>query len=78
MEPLNHFLGNVKIMSSFYEWPKTRSETNIFYREVFKLHDFWPELLKKYAYSYQFIYLYRTMYGVVTAMGDTAPKLAAW
>jgi len=30
------------------------------------MQDFWPELLKK------------TIYGFVTAAGDTAPKLAAW
>ena len=30
------------------------------------MKDFWPELFKK------------TIFGLVTAAGDTAPKLAAW
>jgi len=66
MEPLRHFVSHVQLMNSFYEWPKTRSEYNIFFKEVFRMQDFWPELFKK------------TMYGLVTAAGDTAPKLAAW
>ena len=49
MEPYKHFTSHVKIMHSFYEWPKTRSEYNIFFKEVFRLPDFWPELAKKYV-----------------------------
>jgi len=48
MEPINHFKSHVDIMNQFYEWPKTRAEYNIFFKEVFRLPDFWPELFKKY------------------------------
>ena len=48
MEPINHFKSHVDIMNQFYEWPKTRSEYNIFIKEVFRLPEFWPELFKKY------------------------------
>lgn len=65
-EPYKHFASHVKILNEFYEWPRTRSEYNIFFREVFRLEKFWPELGKK------------LVYGMVTAGGDTAPKLAAW
>jgi len=51
MEPFNHFSNHVKLMNQFYEWPKTRSEYNIFFKEVFRLPDFWPELFKKYDKS---------------------------
>lgn len=47
MEPINHFKSHVNIMNQFYEWPRTRSEYNIFFKEVFRLPDFWPELFKK-------------------------------
>lgn len=47
MEPINHFRNHVQIMNSFYEWPKTRSEYNIFFRETFRLPNFWGELGKK-------------------------------
>ena len=77
MEPLNHFKSHVSILNEFYEWPRTRSEYNIFFREVFKMEKFWPELLKKYKYINN-QNLYRTFFGLVTAAGDTAPKLAAW
>lgn len=53
-------------MNDFYEWPKTRMEYNIFFREVFRMPEFWPELIKK------------NIFGLVTVAGDTAPKLAAW
>ena len=46
-EPLNHFLNHVKILNQFYEWPKTRQEYNIFFKEVFRLPEFMPELAKK-------------------------------
>jgi len=54
------------VLNQFYEWPKTRSEYNIFFKEVLRLPDFWSELNKK------------LIYGLVTAGGDTALKLAAW
>lgn len=66
MEPINHFKNHVSIMNQFYEWPKTRSEYNIFFKEVFRLPDFWPELFKKVAF------------GLVAGGGDVAVKLAAW
>lgn len=50
-EPINHFWNHVKILNSFYEWPKTRSEYNIFFKEVFRLPDFWPELGKKLLFG---------------------------
>ena len=65
-EPLNHFRNNVKIMKHFYEWPKSTQEFNIFFREVFKLPEFWPELWKK------------TSFALVQAMGDVGLKLAIW
>jgi hypothetical protein len=48
MEPFNHFTNHVRLLNQFYEWPKTRSEYNIFFKEVFRLPEFWPELFKKY------------------------------
>ena len=47
MEPVNHFVNHVKILNQFYEWPRTTMERNIFFKEVFRLPDFWPELRKK-------------------------------
>ena len=44
---MNHFLSHVKLMNSYYEWPKTRSEYNIFFKEVFRMPEFMPELWKK-------------------------------
>jgi solute carrier family 25 oxoglutarate transporter 11 len=66
MEPLNHFKSSVKILNSIYEWPKTRSEKNIFFKEVLRLPEFWPELYKKVSF------------GLVAGGGDIAVKLAAW
>jgi len=54
------------ILNEYYEWPKTRTEANIFFKEVFRMQDFWKELGKK------------LMFGAVTAGGDTAVKLATW
>jgi hypothetical protein len=51
-------------MSQFYEYPKTRSEFNIFAKEVLRLPNFWGEMWKK------------VMFGTVTAAGDTALKLS--
>ena len=47
MEPINHYRHHAKLLNEFYEWPKTRSEYNIFFREVFRLPGFWSELGKK-------------------------------
>lgn len=47
MEPINHFRAHVNLLNQFYEWPKTRSEYNIFFKEVFRMPEFWPELFKK-------------------------------
>lgn len=66
MESVKHFTSHVNIMNDFYEWPRSRSEFNIFFREVFKMPEFWPEYFKKITY------------GLITVAGDTAPKLAAW
>lgn len=54
------------MLNEFYEWPRTRSEYNIFFKEVFRLPDFWSELAKKVTF------------GLVAGAGDTAVKLAAW
>ena len=53
-------------MNYYYEWPKTRMEANIFFKEVFRLPDFWKDFAKKAVWS------------MVYAGGDTAVKLAAW
>ena len=66
IEPLRHFHSNVTVMNQFYEWPRSRMEYNIFFKEVFRLPGFWSELAKKVTY------------GLVAASGDTAVKLAMW
>ncbi len=66
LEPTNHFINNVRILNSFYHWPRTRSEYNIFFKEVFRMPEFWPELAKKLTF------------GAITAIGDTGAKLAMW
>ncbi len=66
VEPIRHFHANLTVMKQFYEWPKTRMEYNIFFKEVFRLPDFWSELRKKLTF------------GLVAAGGDTAVKLALW
>lgn len=65
-EPLRHFANNVSIMNQFYEWPKSRTEYNVFFKEVFRMPDFWSELSKK------------LMFGLTSAAGDTAMKLSVW
>ena len=47
VEPIRHFAHNVHVLNQFYEWPRNRSEYNIFFKEVFRLPDFWSELAKK-------------------------------
>ena len=54
------------ILNHFYEWPKTRQEYNIFFKEVFRLPNFWKDLGKKIAWN------------LVAHGGDTALKLSAW
>jgi hypothetical protein len=66
VEPIRHFSAHVQLMSQFYEWPRTRMEANIFFKEVFKMPGFWRELGKK------------LFYGHVAAAGSTAPQLAMW
>ena len=51
VEPFNHFSNHVRLLNQFYEWPKTRSEYNIFFKEVFRLPDFWSELGKKVSFG---------------------------
>jgi len=66
VEPIRHFAHNVHVLNQFYEWPRNRSEYNIFFKEVFRLPDFWSELAKK------------CVFGCVAAAGSTAPQLAFW
>lgn len=66
VEPIRHIQANIHVMNQFYEWPKSRMEYNIFFKEVFRLPDFWSELGKKVTF------------GLVAAGGDTAIKLAMW
>ena len=66
VEPIRHFAANVNVMNQFYEWPRTRSEYNIFFKEVFRLPDFWSELAKK------------CVFGAVAAGGSTAIQLGYW
>lgn len=65
-EPLYHYGMHTKLLNQFYEWPTTRQEYNIFFREVFRMPEFWPELFKKLSF------------GVVAAAGDVGLKLALW
>lgn len=53
-------------MNYYYEWPKTRMEFNIYFKEVFRLPDFWKDFAKKAAWA------------MIAAGGDTAIKLSAW
>ena len=66
MEPFNHIYNHVQIMNGFYKWPNCRSEYNIFFKEVFRMPNFWPEMAKK------------LMFGALTAAGDSGLKMAAW
>ena len=51
IEPVRHFAANVEVMKQFYEWPRTKSEFNIFFKEVFRLPDFWSELSTKLVFG---------------------------
>jgi len=65
-EPARHFHSNMTILNQFYEWPRSRAEYNIFFKEIFRLPDFWSELGKKVAY------------GHIAAAGSSAVQLAMW
>lgn len=65
-EPIRHFASGVKVLNGYYEWPRTRMETNIFFREVFRLPNFWKDMCKKMAF------------GFVHFSGDVGVKMAAW
>ena len=54
------------MLNKFYEWPKDMKERNIFFREVFRLPDFWKELGKKMAFN------------AVAYTFDIGLKLAVW
>lgn len=47
VEPIRHIHSNMTILADHYEWPRTRSEYNIFMREIFRMPEFWPEMFKK-------------------------------
>jgi solute carrier family 25 (mitochondrial oxoglutarate transporter), member 11 len=65
-EPIRHFHSNMYVLNQFYEWPRTRSEYNIFFKEIFRLPNFWSELGKKIVFSH------------VAAGGSSAIQLAWW
>jgi len=65
-EPVLHFCNGAKLLNHFYEWPQNRQETNIFFREVFRIPGFWKELSKKLTF------------GFFQAGVDTGAKLASW
>ena len=51
-EPVVHFATSAKILNGYYEWPKTSTERNIFFREVFRLPNFWKDLYKRMSFSF--------------------------
>jgi hypothetical protein len=51
-EPFVHFVTSAKMLNGYYEWPKTRTERNIFFREVFRLPNFWRDLYKRMSFSF--------------------------
>lgn len=66
MEPINHLRSHVWLMNQYYEWPRTRSEYNIFFKEVVKMEGFTRELIKKCTF------------GLLQAGGDAGVKMASW
>jgi len=64
--PIHHFWTQMSHLSHFYEWPANRTEANIFFRETFRLPNFWKELSKK------------LVFGTISYAGDIGPKLALW
>jgi hypothetical protein len=65
-EPVKHFISGVQVLNGYYEWPKTRMETNIFFREVFRLPNFWSDMVKKMGF------------GFIHFGGDVGVKMASW
>lgn len=65
-QPVLHFCRHAQLLNKFYEWPKNTSEANIFFREVFRLPDFWKELGKKMTFGF-------VQYGF-----DIGAKLSLW
>ncbi len=65
-EPLAHLREYVGKMTEIYAWPTSRSEYNIFAKEVFRIKGFWRELIK------------RVNFGFAVALGDLAPRFAAF
>lgn len=65
-EPLRHYINGVRVLNGYYEWPKTRTEANIFFREVFRLPNFWKDCVKKMAF------------GLVHYTGDVGVKMTSW
>jgi hypothetical protein len=66
LTPIYHVAQSAQVLNYFYEMPKTRTEANIFMKECFRVPNFWGDLVKKLSW------------GMVTAGGDTAIKLACW
>jgi solute carrier family 25 oxoglutarate transporter 11 len=65
-EPARHFVFGAKTLNGYYEWPRTNSERNIFFREVFRLPNFWSDMAKKMTF------------GFVHYAGDVGVKMTAW
>lgn len=65
-EPIKHYAIHAKLLNGYYEWPKTRVEANIFFREVFRLPGFYKEMFKKMAF------------GSVHYAGDIGIKMTMW
>jgi len=66
VEPIRHYHSNMTVLNQFYEWPRTRSQANIFFKEVFRTPDFWSELSKK------------LVFGLVASAGSSAIQLGFW
>ena len=64
--PIHHVYDNTWLLNQFYEWPRTRAEYNIFFREVFRVPNFWRSLFTKTAWN------------TVHYAGDIGAKLAVW
>jgi hypothetical protein len=65
-EPIRHFVTGFHMLHGYYEWPKTRMETNIFFREVFRIPNFWSDMAKKMSFAF------------VHFSGDVGLKMTAW
>ena len=51
-EPIYHFCWNAHFLNQFYEWPKNTTEANIFFREVFRMPNFWSEFRKRMTFGF--------------------------